>query len=165
MSDHCGSCSMCCKIPSISEVEFEGKHEDKPEGTWCDHCTPGKGCGIYEDRPKVCSTYECVWLQSHTRREGQGMPLSLRPDKSKVLIQPTIDGKGLVLRTLPENWGAWRKGVVRRWLAAFTAANGPLAIFAITEKRRAALSPAAHELVRVWGEQKEVHEENTFPGA
>ena len=163
MSEHCGSCSMCCKIPSLTEKDYEGKHLDKSAGTWCDHCTPGKGCGIYEDRPKVCSTYECVWLQSHTRREGQGLPVELRPDKSKVLIQPTVDGLGLVFRVMPENWGAWRKGAMNRWIhAVVDSATYLMPIFAISsdEKRRAALTPAANEMVEKWDEAEKVGYEN-----
>ena len=33
----CGSCSLCCKVYNVPEIE-------KPAGKWCRHCTPGKGC-------------------------------------------------------------------------------------------------------------------------
>lgn len=147
MSEHCGTCSMCCKLPAISKEELG---HDKPAGKWCKDCKPGKGCQIYDDRPKICRTYECVWLQSHTRRENQGLPIELRPDKSKVLIQPTVTGKGLVLRVLPENWDAWKKGPLRRWLSAvIEQSNYPLEIFATCTDGIlfAALTPAAQQFV------------------
>jgi hypothetical protein len=51
----CGSCSLCCKLMRIGEL-------DKPNGKWCSHCQPGKGCLIYESRPEECQTFNCAWL-------------------------------------------------------------------------------------------------------
>jgi hypothetical protein len=52
----CGSCSLCCKLPQIDELE-------KPVGKWCIHCTPGRGgCTIYERRPKECRKFYCSWM-------------------------------------------------------------------------------------------------------
>src|ERR1700730_953620 len=42
----CGTCMMCCKLPLIEEL-------NKPIDRWCRHAVPGKGCGIYTDRPPV----------------------------------------------------------------------------------------------------------------
>lgn len=52
----CGTCSLCCKLPCISELS-------KPIDTWCRHAAPGRGgCSIYPDRPRSCSTFVCGWL-------------------------------------------------------------------------------------------------------
>jgi hypothetical protein len=52
----CGSCSLCCKLLAIDEL-------DKPAGRWCRHCRPGRGgCSIYADRPDVCRGFHCGWL-------------------------------------------------------------------------------------------------------
>jgi hypothetical protein len=52
----CGSCSLCCKLLQIDELE-------KPAGTWCSHCASGRGgCAIYDRRPKECRTFYCSWL-------------------------------------------------------------------------------------------------------
>jgi hypothetical protein len=53
----CGSCSLCCKLMRIGELE-------KPNGRWCSHCKPGKGCLIYDSRPEECQTFNCAWLRS-----------------------------------------------------------------------------------------------------
>jgi hypothetical protein len=74
MSRECGSCSMCCKVLSIEEL-------NKPADKWCTHCTPGKGCGIYKDRPEVCKTFKCGWLLSPE------VPDWMKPSESKVLLQ------------------------------------------------------------------------------
>ena len=46
----CGPCTMCCKVLLIAAL-------DKQPGTWCPHATPGKGCGIYPDRLRMCRTW------------------------------------------------------------------------------------------------------------
>src|SRR5579864_223479 len=52
----CGSCSLCCKLLRIEELE-------KPVGTWCNHCASGRGgCAIYDQRPRECRTFYCSWL-------------------------------------------------------------------------------------------------------
>src|SRR5262249_18269352 len=53
----CGECSMCCHRYPLEEI-------DKPKMTWCQHCSPGNGCKIYERRPQVCRDFACVWLRS-----------------------------------------------------------------------------------------------------
>lgn len=52
----CGTCSLCCKLPAIAEL-------NKLPNKWCAHCKPGKGgCGIYEARPERCRNFGCGWL-------------------------------------------------------------------------------------------------------
>lgn len=51
----CGSCSLCCKLLGISAL-------GKPQGKWCGHCKPGRGCTIHADRPDECRTFYCAWL-------------------------------------------------------------------------------------------------------
>jgi hypothetical protein len=52
----CGTCSLCCKLPRIGELE-------KPAGDWCSHCAPGReGCTIYQSRPAECRDFHCSWL-------------------------------------------------------------------------------------------------------
>ena len=148
----CGDCSMCCKIPNIPRAEgdviFNPDREDgsKLEGEWCQHCRPGKGvCSVYEDRGPTCREYKCVWLQSQDRGAG-AMPLSMRPDKSKVMLQPTVGGRGMIFRVLPENWGAWQKGTAKKLLMKLWQSD-LIAFAADTRGRRAALTPAAQDAV------------------
>ena len=52
----CGECSLCCKLLRIEAF-------NKPVGTWCAHCAPGRGgCTIYETRPTECREFFCAWL-------------------------------------------------------------------------------------------------------
>jgi hypothetical protein len=52
----CGTCSLCCKLPYVREL-------NKSIDTWCKHASPGRGgCLIYPDRPSSCCGFICGWL-------------------------------------------------------------------------------------------------------
>jgi hypothetical protein len=74
----CGNCSVCCKIPSIPEI-------NKPSNTWCHHYAKGVGCSIYQDRPQVCRDFKCYWLQGVLAGYSKNQT-GPRPDKSKVFV-------------------------------------------------------------------------------
>ena len=55
----CGTCTACCTsldLQMISGVDYQF-------GSDCEHVcdTPGKGCSIYEDRPKPCDHFKCAY--------------------------------------------------------------------------------------------------------
>lgn len=79
MSRKCGTCSACCRWPSIDEGEFH-----KPARVTCQYLHKKKGyhCTIYEDRPKTCAAYQCSWL----RGMGSDFENRDRPDSCGVLI-------------------------------------------------------------------------------
>lgn len=68
----CGECTLCCKLLAIPEIQ-------KAAGKWCAVCNIGKACTVYENRPRACRDFECLWLQ------GVGTD-DMRPDKSKVVM-------------------------------------------------------------------------------
>lgn len=104
MENKCGSCTACCRVYAIPTL-------DKPAGKWCLHCDIGKACKIYEQRPKLCVDFECLWLQAHTR----GTPLAdeLRPDRCKVVFSPTTNPRIMSAITMPGSPTAWRTGPAR----------------------------------------------------
>ncbi len=55
----CGECNLCCKVLRVVDplVNF-----DKPANVWCPHVELGKGCTIYDTRPKPCQEFKCLWL-------------------------------------------------------------------------------------------------------
>lgn len=82
----CGGCTMCCKLLAVPAL-------DKPRGQLCRHCTPGKGCDIYRNRPGVCRDWNCGWQIWHwlgpewyPRESGIVINpnLSLDPDRSAI---------------------------------------------------------------------------------
>lgn len=92
----CGTCNFCCKVMQIDELA-------KPEGVWCSHCLPGRGCGIYADRPSSCREFSCQWLMTPQ------LPVSFRPDRAKVMLTMGADGATLFALCEPANPMAWRK--------------------------------------------------------
>lgn len=76
---HCGSCSMCCKVMRIEELS-------KPKLTWCHHCNVGKGCAIYESKPRECTDFQCLWLMNESLED------KYKPDKLKIVLYPHMHG-------------------------------------------------------------------------
>ena len=111
MAGHCGSCTACCRVLSIKQL-------NKPAGKWCEHCAVGQGCTVYERRPEQCSDYECLWLHSRLSGFGDPMPDGERPDRCKVVFQPIDEGLYTAL-CMPGSPDAWRRGAAKRvidWL-------------------------------------------------
>lgn len=74
----CGSCRVCCVVMKITEL-------NKPEFTSCDHLVKRqttRSCGIYNDRPEECRTFQCAWLT------GLGTN-NQRPDRCGVMLTGT----------------------------------------------------------------------------
>jgi hypothetical protein len=107
----CGTCDLCCKLPSIDWPEFPELR--KPPNVYCRHRVAGKGCGIHADRPMHCASFQCLWLM------GFG-PDEHRPDRIGGFFDAVDSGKLILVtdrdrpdpRTVP--------GVpefIREWLA------------------------------------------------
>ncbi len=93
----CGSCTLCCKVFAVPEVE-------SPRSVLCKHCSPGKGCSIHTFRPSVCRDFFCNWLLIET------LGPEWQPERSKIVLQSvTLAGghQGLSVHSdpdYPENW-------------------------------------------------------------
>lgn len=99
---------MCCRVMAVDELA-------KPGGVLCAHARPGKGCGIYETRPRACRTFECVWLMDPE------MPHRFRPDQTKVVLDQDAQATRLIARCDPANPGAWRRHPIYAALKAYAA--------------------------------------------
>ena len=51
----CGPCAACCVVFAVEVLS-------KPEYVRCSH-RDSAGCTIYEERPKACRAYACLWLE------------------------------------------------------------------------------------------------------
>ena len=109
MENKCGTCTACCRVYAIPEFE-------KPAGKWCEHCSIGKACKIYETRPQRCVEFKCFWLQS----QDQPRPLGpeLRPDKCKVVFAPSTNEYVITAITMPGSPLAWKERKEVRGLIA-----------------------------------------------
>jgi len=71
----CGSCAMCCKLFDVDWLE-----KPKPAGKWCHHCQPGRGCKIWQQLPKKCGDYYCIW------RIDPELAAEWRPDQARFIL-------------------------------------------------------------------------------
>ena len=118
MTNHCGTCTACCRVFAIPELA-------KPAGKWCGHCDIGKGCKIHEARPKTCVDYQCLWLMSQYRDDPrQRLALELRPDRSKVVISPSTNPNVMA----PGAPDAWKRPAMHKLLKTFVDAGMAVAI-------------------------------------
>jgi len=72
---------------------------------WCKHALPGKGCGIYKDRPQECQDFVCLWLI-----DGR-IPDYWFPKWSKIVISPHFAEKEAYVAFIvdPACPGRWRE--------------------------------------------------------
>lgn len=72
----CGECGECC---FALDVDVDGGSKM----TECPHFCGG--CTIYEDRPKSCADWNCLWITGDA-------PKSQRPDRTKIIFWlPDLD--------------------------------------------------------------------------
>lgn len=91
----CGDCTMCCKLIKVDALQ-------KPQGTWCQHCNPGKGCRIYEKRPQECVDFFCGYMTSPQVGE------EWKPVHSKIVLLTDVGGKRITAFVDPQRPDAWR---------------------------------------------------------
>jgi hypothetical protein len=94
----CGSCTLCCKL-----FEIDWLDRPKPAGKWCHHCKPGQGCSIWQQVPKACADYYCVW------RLDPALADEWRPDRARFLLTHASPDSPLVVMVDPAFPDAWRK--------------------------------------------------------
>lgn len=79
----CGTCSLCCTVLRVDELA-------KRAGEDCRHQCSEKGCRIYETRPAICRSYQCLWRQG-------GLEDDERPDMTGGIVDLETVGVGLRL--------------------------------------------------------------------
>jgi hypothetical protein len=92
----CGSCTLCCRVLGINEIE-------KPQGDWCPHCDVGKGCQIYDTRPGECRDFFCGYLTLPMVDE------KWFPARSKMVVFPAPEGTRLSIHVDPQRPNAWKE--------------------------------------------------------
>lgn len=120
-SRSCGTCSLCCKVLGIQELE-------KPMNQWCPHCLKHGGCGIYETRPAECRRFSCEWLIKPIGDEWQ-------PTRCKMVLRFVRDagfGK-LTVHVDPGSPLSWRRepfiSQLRSWARKLLDQNGMVNIY------------------------------------
>jgi hypothetical protein len=121
MARECGSCTLCCKVLAIPELE-------KPKDAWCQHCGIGEGCTIYKQRPKPCREFDCGWLQS------PGIPDHWYPAKSKMVMAYELEGRRIAVHVDPSRPDAWRQAPYHADLKQLTAGGSRQVILYVGTK-------------------------------
>lgn len=116
----CGSCTLCCKVLKIVEVE-------SPAGQWCQHCAPGTGCKIHPTRPDTCRDFYCMWLSE------AGLGPEWKPEKSKIVLRFELNGRRIAAHVDASVPGAWRRDPyfadLKRWSAAAVAEQRQVSVW------------------------------------
>lgn len=92
----CGECTLCCKLLAIAELA-------KPRNVWCSHCKPGRGCLIYDSRPRDCATFHCGYLI------GADLDEEWKPSKCKIVLVPEKGVNRIVAFVDPQRPDMWRR--------------------------------------------------------
>ncbi len=72
----CGTCTECCNGTLVGKAFNERFFPGKP----CIAISLNKGCSRYEDRPLMCSSFSCAWL------DDPDMPDWMKPEFSNAII-------------------------------------------------------------------------------
>lgn len=102
----CGACTLCCKVYDVPEAETIA-------GAWCRHCAPGSGCRIWENRPKQCRDFHCLWLTQ------DWLGPEWKPDRAKIVFTTDPTGQFLKFQVDPGSPNAWKRepyySDIKRW--------------------------------------------------
>jgi hypothetical protein len=116
----CGPCTLCCKVYDVPVL-------DKPAGSWCRHCKPGRGCGIHETRPQYCRSFHCLWMT-----QGWLGP-EWKPDRAKMVLSIDPTTRSLFVQVDPGAAGAWRcdpyYGHLKSWAAGVVGQGRHVVVF------------------------------------
>lgn len=114
----CEGCTLCCKLLRIREL-------DKPPGVWCQHCSIGVGCTIYDQRPSACERFFCAYRLSPELDEHW------RPAASQIMVR--FDERRISVFVDAANARAWRQepfySEIKHWAAQAIAHRGQVIVW------------------------------------
>ena len=116
----CGTCTLCCKVYDVPAL-------DKPAGTWCRHCKPGRGCGIHETRPDHCRSFHCLWMTQ------TWLGPEWKPERSKMVLSIDPATNFMFVQVDPGSANAWRADPyyrhLKQWAAGAVTRNRQVVVF------------------------------------
>lgn len=80
----CNGCTKCCEGYVTGEAKGIPFYPGKP----C-HFQSCKGCSIYNDRPKLCRDFKCVWVE-----QNSPLPEWMYPKVSNIIVTRKEYGNG-----------------------------------------------------------------------
>jgi hypothetical protein len=125
----CGTCTLCCKVLKVKGL-------NKEKGQWCTHCSVGKGCKIYVERPAACRDFYCGYLTQPELTEAW------KPQHSKLVL--VAEENRLAAHMDSSFPNRWRDepfySQLKRW--AFLAAPSMGQVVVVIGKRVIVILPA-----------------------
>lgn len=134
MNRECGSCTLCCKMLGIKEL-------NKKQNKWCPHCAINKGCKIYSERPESCRDFNCLWLMGK-------LPEELYPQKVGVVFGATTDGKRVVVYADPYAPFSYRRGIVAETITKISEGGVDVIIVAGDEREIVTNNPETLQMIQ-----------------
>lgn len=109
----CSNCTKCCD--GFTSATIYG--HVMGSGVPCHFVNIGKGCNIYDDRPRLCKTFKCNWLINND------VPEELKPNLtgSMPALTSTPDGVEYILIT---NVGNDPREDVLDWYKQYSESKG-----------------------------------------
>ena len=99
----CGTCSLCCKLPYIPEL-------NKSIDSWCRHARPGvSGCSIYPERPASCRSFACGWLLGARELGDEWFPTRCKMIVTRREPRYNLAEQGMLVTVDPSYPDAWRR--------------------------------------------------------
>jgi Fe-S-cluster containining protein len=99
----CGTCSLCCKLAYIPEL-------NKSIDSWCRHARPGVGgCSIYLDRPPSCRDFNCGWLVGARELGDEWFPARCKMIVTRREPRSNLTERGMLVTVDPTYPNAWRR--------------------------------------------------------
>jgi hypothetical protein len=88
-------------------------------GKWCQHCLPGRGCGIHETRPEHCRAFHCLWMLAPM------LGSEWKPERAKFVLTINPQTRFLLIQVDPGSPAAWKQPPyyqsIKRWASALIA--------------------------------------------
>jgi len=128
---------MCCKVIAIPELA-------KPAARWCRHAVPGRGCGMYENRPTGCRRFYCYWMVD------PALGPEWKPERAKFVMFPDSDCPEMLnVMVDPAFPDAWTRrpffAAIKDWVA-LGAPSGRFALVHVGSRLTAVLPDSIVEL-------------------
>ena len=99
----CGTCSLCCKLTYIPEL-------NKSIDTWCRHARPGSGgCSIYSERPASCQSFICGWLSGAREFGDEWFPARCKMIVTRREPRYNLAERGALVTVDPASSNVWRR--------------------------------------------------------
>lgn len=123
----CGGCTACCYTHEV------GDHRPvKYIFTLCPDCVLGEGCKIYNEKPRSCSNYYCLWAQGEIGTDED------RPDKVGAVAgfsSMRFDKDDPeVIHLMETHTGAFQEDITKTFIANILASGRAVACKATTRE-------------------------------